>query len=76
MKRKRNKPSDLADVLRRAVAASGLSLYAVAKRAALRVSLVQRFMHKPGAQLYTDSAERIAAALGCRIVLQPMEQSR
>ena len=62
--------SVFADLIRRRVRASGLSRYAVAKRAGIGVAVVQRFMDRSrGLNLAT--AEKICRVVG--LDLRPVE---
>lgn len=61
---------DLTNTIRQTARKSGLSVYAIAKRAGLPVSIAQQFM--AGGGLNCRTAEKIAAGLGFKIVLQPV----
>jgi hypothetical protein len=62
----KSKRIDLASDIRAAMRRSKLSIYAVAKAAGLRVSIVQRF--DAGGGLTTDSASALCNVLGLRLV--------
>ena len=61
---------NLTDTIRKTARKSGLSVYMVAKRAGLPVSIAQRFMN--GGGLRCETAEKLARGLDCRIVLEPV----
>ncbi|MFQ5424664.1 MAG: helix-turn-helix domain-containing protein, partial [Phycisphaerae bacterium] len=60
--------------LRRAMKASDLSVYMIAKQAGLAVGVVQRIDKGERVGMTLRTAERIAKTLGLRIVLQPIEE--
>ena len=62
--------------LRRAMKASDLSVYMIAKRARLAVGVVQRIDKGERVGMTLRTAERIAKALGPRLVLQPIEERK
>jgi hypothetical protein len=66
------KNMSIADTIRQAAKASGLSIYMIAKRSGLHVSMVQR--HAAGGGLNCTTAEKIAAGLGYEIVLRPIKR--
>lgn len=61
-------------ILRKAVRDAAISNYRLAKDAGLAVSVVQAWARGGGLRL--DTAERIAQALGCRIVLERTDEAR
>lgn len=60
----------MTDVLKEAIAASGVSLYQIAKEAEIVKTSLSRFM-RGETSLRLDKAERIAAYLGLRLVRDP-----
>ena len=60
--------------LKAAVEDSGLSLFAISKRAGLNHSILERFV-KGQRDLKLASADKLAAALGLRLV-EPVRQAR
>ena len=57
----------LADKLRTAIGRDRRSLYAIAKAAGLRYSVVHRFATGERDDVRTRTAESLASALGCKI---------
>ena len=59
--------------LRKAARDADVTQYRIAKDTGIPVAAIQKWWH--GGGLLCSSAEKIAAVLGCRIVLQPMQRS-
>ena len=72
-KRKRKaEPDTFSNQLRRIIEDSGLSRYAICKAAGLDPSHLHRFVKDlPGGRLTNDSIDRLAVALGLRLVQDP-----
>ena len=72
------KPKPLADQLRVAVKNAerkGLTRYRIAKEAGIAQSTLTQFMNDPEQQLRLDIAEKIAAAMEKKIMLQDKNNS-
>jgi hypothetical protein len=65
---------NLVSTIRQTAKKSGLSTYAIAKRSSLPISMTQKFM--AGGGLNCQTAEKLAAGLGYRIVLEPIGERR
>jgi len=65
---------DLARTIRAAIEADGRSLYALARAAGLRYSVLHRFVRTPDAQLRTDVASRLCGTLGLRLTADRRER--
>ena len=68
-------PKSVAEMLRQEIDRSGLTGYEVAARAGLSRSVVHRF-HRDGGDLRLQTAERIAAVLGCTITITKRKRQR
>ncbi len=66
---------DLIEQLRKAAQASGLSMLALAEQSGLRYMSVHRFMAR-NAGLTVESCERLAQALGLKVVLRPVKRAK
>lgn len=67
------KHKSIADELRAAIKASGLTHYRIGKNAGVTADMVDRFVHGDRDPLFS-TAEKIARGAGCRLVLEPLDE--
>ena len=60
-------PGSITDVIRQEIAASGLTTYALSKRAGLSTAALDRWLKDPSRDLSGESINKLARALGLRL---------
>jgi transcriptional regulator with XRE-family HTH domain len=67
--------ASIADELRRAIERSGKSRYRIAQESGVAEAVLSRFVHGER-DLRLDTADKLCAALGLRVVIEPKGKRR